>query len=105
MILWKCVRVEHQRVDRGHLVQAKMRGRSAKSGKVEVNQVVTQDERFALCQVVKTGQRLIQGAILIVEEEGLTRTGRYCGEGMDALGRPTSMSRDKQSSNGAGESP
>jgi len=35
---------EHERVHRGRLEQAKMWGRSAKAGKVEVDKVVTQDE-------------------------------------------------------------
>ena len=84
-ILGECQRVEHQRVHRGHLVQAKMRGHSAKSGKVEVDQVVTQHKGLALCQVVKAGQRLVQSAVPIIEEEGPARTGRYCGKGMDAV--------------------
>ena len=51
-----------------------------------MDQVVTQDKGFALCQIVKEGQRLIQSAVLIVEEQSFARTGRHLiREGMDAL--------------------
>ena len=84
-VLGKCQRVEHQGVDRGRLEQAKMGCHGAETGKVKVDKVVTQDEGLALCQFIKTRQRLIQGTVLVVEEDALARAGRYRGEGVDEL--------------------
>ena len=91
--MWRCYRVEHQRVDRRRLTQAKL----GVATKIEVDQAMTQDKGFALCQIVKEGQRLIHNRpFFVVEEEGLTRTGCHCAkEWMRWSRRPTSKSRDR----------